>query len=610
MKQKNCFFAVAASMLIAAASFTSCSNQDNIVAPEQPADYSFDEGSLIINGQCESSDASNFWVHEWRTPDAQTDGPANLKWDEETPKNHCAIVEVRSQAEAQAAGNMVADGDKIAAWDSQFFITFGEGQQLNPKDQIRLTMRVKADEAATVGTQSHAAPGAYMHWYCVGDVNFTPEWTDYDSGWVTAGNNSWGQAQQGMYTIAFNLSTGIHNRYFFDDMRVEVKRFIPDPEPTQIDGYQVVFWDWGTAAQDKYSVKYFKNYTAAKSEDGAVVVESLEPGKNYTPQYYMADNNGNEIDAVLANNWDTQFLISLSQPLAKGTKVKFVAKVKADKAAGSELQAHKAIPVPGAIEGKNSYTGTYIHYTLNCNNINFGTEWETVERDFTVPDQADGMQAICLNLDVLREINKYYFDDVTVYVEKEWEPAAESDWDILTWNTGKDGADATKFQVKYFKNYVATKSADGAVVVESLEPGKNYTPQYYMADNNGNEIDAVLANNWDTQFLIALPKPVAKGTKMKLSMLIKADKEASAESQAHGALPKAGAIEGKDGYGGTYMHYALLDNVSFTTDWKQFDKEFTVPDQGDNMQSICFNLDVLREVNKYYFKNIVVRVAK
>ena len=153
-------------------------------------------------------------------------------------------------------------------------------------------------------------------------------------------------------------------------------------------------------------------------------------------------------------------------------------------------------------------------------------------------------------------------------------------------------------------------TTDGAVVVESLEPGKNYTPQYYMADNNGNEIDAVLANNWDTQFLIALPKPVAKGTKMKLSMLIKADKEASAESQAHGALPKAGAIEGKDGYGGTYMHYALLDNVSFTTDWKQFDKEFTVPDQGDNMQSICFNLDVLREVNKYYFKNIVVRVAK
>mgnify|MGYP007038188834 CR=1 FL=1 len=31
MKQKKCFMAVAASMLVTAASFTSCSNQDNLV---------------------------------------------------------------------------------------------------------------------------------------------------------------------------------------------------------------------------------------------------------------------------------------------------------------------------------------------------------------------------------------------------------------------------------------------------------------------------------------------------------------------------------------------------------------------------------------------------
>ena len=63
MKQKNCFFAVAASLLVAAASFTSCSNQDTIIAPEQPADYSFDEGSLIQNGKCEVIDnVQNYWV--------------------------------------------------------------------------------------------------------------------------------------------------------------------------------------------------------------------------------------------------------------------------------------------------------------------------------------------------------------------------------------------------------------------------------------------------------------------------------------------------------------------------------------------------------------------
>jgi hypothetical protein len=371
----------------------------------------------------------------------------------------------------------------------------------------------------------------------------------------------------------------------------------PDPEPEQIDGYKVVFFNWGKADQDKYSVKYFKNYTAPKAADGAIVVESLDPEKVYT-EY---DNAG--ADAKLAQNWDTQFLISLPEPLAKGTKAKLVMKVKADKAANAETQCHKVIPAPGAIEGKNGYDGSYIFYSL-MGNISFTTEWTTVEKDFTVPDQGDGMQSICLNLEVLREVNKYYFDDVTVYVEKEWEPEAEEGWDILTFDSGKGGADGSKFQMKYFKNYVAAKAADGAVIAESLDPEKTYT-QY---DNAG--ADAKVAQNWDTQFLIGLPKAVAKGTKMKLQMLVKADKATNGESQAHGVLPKVGAIEGKDGYNGTYLHYQLLGNVPFTTEWAPFEAEFTVPDQGDGMGSICLNLEVLREVNKYYFKEIVVRVAK
>ena len=54
-----------------------------------------------------------------------------------------------------------------------------------------------------------------------------------------------------------------------------------------------------------------------------------------------------------------------------------------------------------------------------------------------------------------------------------------------------------------------------------------------------------------------------------------------------------------------------MGNVDFTTDWADYDsKEFTVPDQADGMQSICLNLEVLRAVNKYYFKEIKVEVGK
>ena len=599
MKQKNCFFAVAASMLVAAASFTSCSNQDNIVAPEQPADYSFDEGSMILNGKCEViSNVANYWVTVGQNA-AAFNGNATIKWDEETPRNHCVIVEARSESEAKAAGNYgaqtwMAEPYPYADHDTQFYVTFGKENALNAKDQIRITMDVKADEEFTAGTGTHGAPGSYIGGG-IGNVPFTTEWTNWDSGFVTITSS-----QAGAYSIAFNLANtkkDAANRFFFDNIRVEVKRFVPDPEPAKVEGMNVIFWNWGVAKQDQFSVKYFKNYTAPKAEDGAIVVESLDPNKTYT-EY---DNAG--ADAKLAQNWDTQFLISLPEPLAKGTKAKLVMKVKADKAASAETQCHKAIPAPGAIEGKNGYGGSYIHYSL-MGNIDFTTEWTKIEKDFTVPDQGDGMQSICLNLEVLREVNKYYFDDVTVYVEKEWEPKAEEGWDILTFDSGKGGANGSKFQVKYFKNYVAAKAADGAVIAESLDPEKTYT-QY---DNAG--ADAKVAQNWDTQFLIGLPKAVAKGTKMKLQMLVKADKATNGESQAHGVLPKVGAIEGKDGYNGTYLHYQLLGNVPFTTEWTPFETEFTVPDQGDGMGSICLNLEVLREVNKYYFKEIVVRVAK
>ena len=468
MKQKKCFWAVAATMLLTAASFTSCSNQDNIIAPEQPADYSFDEGSLILNGQCEViSYVTNYWVTIGQDAAAYS-GNATIKWDEETPKNHCVVVEARSESDARAAGNFGAqtwaDPTKYADHDTQFYITFGEENALKAKDQIRITMDVKADAKFTAGTGTHTAPGSYLS-SGIGNVTFTTEWTNWDSGFVTVSN-----AQAGAYSIAFNLantSNDAANRFFFDNIRVEVKRFVPDPEPTKIEGMKVIFWNWGVAKEDQFSVKYFKNYTAPKAEDGAIVVESLDPEKVYT-EY---DNAG--ADAKLAQNWDTQFLISLPEPLAKGTKVKLAMKVKADKAASAETQAHKVAPVPGAIEGQNGYDGTYIHYAL-AGNIAFTTEWKDLTVDFTVPDQADGMQSICLNLEVLREINKYYFDDITVYVEQGEEPFFAKDWAAETsypyYRMGEP--DGSKYDF-----------ADGAMFIQNdKEQANNWDLQPFIMD--------------------------------------------------------------------------------------------------------------------------------
>lgn len=568
MKQKKFYFSFAASLMLALTGLTSCTLDDNpIIEPDEPeyVEPEFepgDDAAYFINYS--KMEADEYPYYRMAEPDGSSFNVVNKT---------LVITNEKEQANN---------------WDLQPFII----DWFNIKQGGDYTVRITYNStAAGTAWLSFGTWGANLANYNV-PIEETADYKTLEVKFENVSISTSGNDAHVLFQMGKLVGTVKIKMVEIVEVAPE-----PDPEPEQIDGYKVVFFNWGKADQDKYSVKYFKNYTAPKAADGAIVVESLDPEKVYT-EY---DNAG--ADAKLAQNWDTQFLISLPEPLAKGTKAKLVMKVKADKAANAETQCHKVIPAPGAIEGKNGYDGSYIFYSL-MGNISFTTEWTTVEKDFTVPDQGDGMQSICLNLEVLREVNKYYFDDVTVYVEKDWEPEAEEGWDILTFDSGKGGADGTKFQMKYFKNYVAAKAADGAVVAESLDPEKTYT-QY---DNAG--ADAKVAQNWDTQFLIGLPKAVAKGTKMKLQMLVKADKATNGESQAHGVLPKVGAIEGKDGYNGTYLHYQLLGNVPFTTEWTPFEKEFTVPDQGDGMGSICLNLEVLREVNKYYFKEIVVRVAK
>ena len=566
MKQKNCFWAIAATMLLTAASFTSCSNQDNIIGPVQPDQpYEFDEGSLIKNGTCEGNNVENFKV---QVGNGAVE-PAVLKWDKITPKNHCVLLEVGEDA-------------------TKFFITF-EKNPLKANDVVKVTMDVMANEECTATTEIQGAPGETLSETGIGEIAFGTEWSE------VSGTASIGE-EDGAYTIAFNLPA--NKTVYFDNIKVTVS----EPEqPADIAGFDLLFWNYGVADETIFSTKYFKNYTAkATAEKGAIVVESLDPDQVYT-EY---DNDGAE--AKVSVDWDTQFLISLPRSLAAGTKVKLSLKVKADKAATADVQAHTAIPAPGAIEGKDGYAGTYIHYDLLQlgwgNNFNFTTEWTTFEKEFTIPAAADGMQSICFNLEKLRELNKYYFDDIKVYVEKEAEPAAEEGWENLFWSKP---VYLDTYSVKYFKNYTAAKSADGAVVVASLDPEKTYN-EY---DNDG--AAAKLSVNWDTQFLISLPEELPVGKKVKFSMKVKADKAAGSELQAHKAIPAPGSIEGKDGYKGSYIHYTLgCDNVSFTTDWETVEREFTVPSQAAGMQSICFNLEVLKEVNNYYFKDIVVKVAK
>lgn len=594
MKQKNCFFAVAASLLIAAASFTSCSNQDNIIGPsasEIAGPDEFDEGSLITNGRCEGTETGNYLVYEWRTSDARYEGAPNIKWDEVTPRNHAIVVEVRGEGDARTAGNATVDGNgNFAGWDSQFFITFGADQVVEAGDEISLTMKVKADEAGTIEPQIHAAPGAYIGSFAGGNINVTTEWTEVErlnipvskepTPWWMGGGKD---IKEGFYTIAFNLANDKkRNRFFFDDIRIVVKRHDK--------------WaDDNVLANGRLNREDMTAFTSAEWVNGEKI--SADPSKQGNARRVVdpTDLENMCIEVIsrdqpegekAIDNWDTQFFVTMPEAVNEGDKFLFECRVRADKAADSETQAHTA-------------PTQYKHWDF-VGHIPFTTEWTKFEKEVTVAANQAGCNTIAINLAVFKEANKYYFDDIKIKIIEKAKPV--ENWETLCEYKGDD---ATNFSVKYFKNYVAAKSADGAIVVESLDPDKTY------AEYNNGEAEAKVSQDWDTQFLIGLPKKLAAGTKAKLTLKLKADKAANADIQAHLAIPAAGAIEGVDGYAGSYLYHTLISGgAAFTTDWDTFEKEFTVPDDANDMQSICFNLEKLREVNKYYFKEIKVEVAK
>jgi len=336
--------------------------------------------------------------------------------------NWCIQVSSRTAPVNEETGEV----ESTNPWDSQFFITL-PGTEIEANKQYVFTMRIKADKPAKGTTQTHTTPGSYKQCpslisytpegesSATSDLNFTTEWQTITVKATTA------SSQAGASTIAINLAESKEaNNYYFDDIQWS----IPVPKVYE---WKEIFASDGTDAAP-FSVKYFRNYTdAAKVVDGAIVVTSLDPEKDYTGTYYYSnDADTEEQPAVLGRDWDTQFLIPLGTNLVGGKKFKITFKYKADKAAKANSQAHTAAPAPGFIEGANhSGPGTYLFYSL-LGDLNFTTEWQTYNEDLsiaiTVPEQATEatpMGSVCLNLDVLREVNNYYFDDIKVYVDEE-----------------------------------------------------------------------------------------------------------------------------------------------------------------------------------------------
>ena len=406
---------------------------------------------LVVNGNMEGAQDpmwSSFWCHDWREGvefDAESgqqydgggqfQGFAEIIEDPVNPGNHCARVIARSEAEADEAGNKVADGGNLASWDCQFFIYANE--TIPEGSEVRMTLKVRAEKNGNFQTQAHYQPGNYNYWSMFGDVNVTTEWQVVSVS-ATVGSDQSQEANGKFFqSVAFNLSTNTEgNVFYFDDVKLEVRT--PEPPHELSDWLDIVRKGIESDDELTFANGTFTTFTGRDGVDGidrparivndpldgqpALEVKSI--GWNATmekkteatdedgnpildeegnPTYNIEDvpiyikENGDTLTSI--DDWQTQFFVSHKHVFHTGEKIKFSIDARAEIPINISTQIHKG-------------PGDYKHWQL-FGDLNLTEEWQRFEFEQDITGDQTGTSTVAFNLNILKDSeNTYYFRNI------------------------------------------------------------------------------------------------------------------------------------------------------------------------------------------------------
>ena len=131
------------------------------------------------------------------------------------------------------------------------------------------------------------------------------------------------------------------------------------------------------------------------------------------------------------------------------------------------------------------------------------------------------------------------------------------------------------------------------IVVNGLERDDlSDTFDQNTGERTGREEEGGAGETWDNQFFIKADRALKKGEATKLVFKYKSTVDAKTTTQCHGEEP------------GSYMHWAAIGDVNFTTEWQDFEKEFTVPNEADGMWCIAFNMAEIKAACDYSIKDV------
>ena len=96
---------------------------------------------------------------------------------------------------------------------------------------------------------------------------------------------------------------------------------------------------------------------------------------------------------------------------------------------------------------------------------------------------------------------------------------------------------------------------------------------------------------WDNQFFIMANRTLKAGETTIISFDYKSSVDANTNTMCFVGT-------------GEYKHWAAIGDVYFVNEWQHFEQEFTIPSEADGMQSIGFNMAVIKDACDYYIKDV------
>lgn len=593
------------------------------VPGEQTGDLVFEDGKtytnltedpwvdIVVNGNMEGESAECFYVTE-----QFVGGPFVAKITDGIGKDNSRAVMVQSEDEE------VIGSHKATDWNAQFFIRLP--YQIPAGTPYRVSFDYKADKDAPFATQAHAEPGAYKHWGCIGNGNFTTGWNTY----TTEGTVDEQMSPNGDFqTIAFNLAGNRQaTKFIFDNIKFEIPTSIlatltpspgngiayPDPV-VNVNSLAIVGDFLGTENNWDAANGWEMEQDAEKPGTFTLTKEFTAEAKAYE---YKATANGNWVDYVLPAGDNAKFVFGTEGYPAGDYVLKFRANTRLH---GMELNVEEA--------GLQDFTATF------TTNADWGSVYAYTWTDATdATDKVEQLGAwpgtkleknaetgvydvkirakeapakIIFNNGSSEQTENLVFENGKAYeytIEVGTEAAlkeAPEGWTLAVNNGNLAEDDAS--------SYIAKEYPEGAMKDATIEAGAGTNGSRGIVVKAGDDTENPEPQAWDSQFFIKLKEALPTGSKIHIEFDYKASQEAKATTQSHGAP-------------GAYQHWAAIGDVNFTTEWQSFSTDITVDDamaKGDNgngngtgLLSIAFNLQEEKSATDYYFDNFGVWYQK